>query len=166
MNTIKFTSKSCSSLLSANPAALAVPVKTAICRNWSSNMDRDEYLKMKKEFVDKFYTKQQQFQEAVCKLMGLRKNGAHQHADPKKREASIVDCEKPNLSECDIKMSCVRARGYKDDNQTMIAVDKIAEGGIKKIEKSKRSQTPWRSTLKAHKSDTVIATDPIPFYRE
>lgn len=156
MNTIKFASKSCSSLMSSVPA---------VCRNCSS-MGRDEYLKMKKDFVDKFYLKQQRFQEAVRKLVGLRKNGFH-HADPNQRQDSVADCEKnANLIESDIKMNCVRARGYKDDNQIMIAVDKIAESGIKKIEKSKRSQMPWRSTLKTHKSDIIIGTDPIPIYRE
>lgn len=166
MNIVKFASKSCSSLLPSVPASLAYPVTSNFCRKWSSSICRDEYLKLKKEFVDKFHTKQQRFREAVSKLVGLPNNG-DQHADPKQRQDSVVDCEKnANLIESDIKMNCLRSRGYKDDNQIMIAVDKIAEGGIKKIEKSKRSQAPWRNTLKTHKSDTVIGNDPIAIYRE
>lgn len=152
-----------SSRSSIFPSIAAIPIKkqrssSAILAN---DMTQEEYLKFKENFIEKFNDKQHRLAIATEKLIEIRENQRIKQEDetdvPSDAGAkghSLIDdnssssdhlrnnyeiCH-PNAAESDIKINCIRATNtFGDENSTMVAADKIAEGTIKIMEDKRMS---------------------------
>lgn len=109
-------------------------------RRWISSCDmtRDQYLKLKHDFLEKYYEKEKQLQEALAKLNFLRQRRPKN--DLLVSINSPVECLKSqNIAESGIKMNCIRATCSTNELHIMVAADKLCEGAVQKMELKKRT---------------------------
>lgn len=132
-------SKSCSNLgtqqlliRNAIISHCAIPVRRQLS---SLDMTREEYLKLKKNFLQQFYEKEQQVQLAIAKLSLLRQRRAKNEMGLLVSINTPVEClNSQNIPESGIKTNCIRATNYITETRTMVAADKLAEGAVQQME--------------------------------
>lgn len=135
----------------------------------SSERDpRQEYQRFKEDMLRKFYDRQSRLQDTFNKL-GVQRDvhkstadleSADRHQAP---EATFDVCSSSSTyAESDVKINCIRATPSLQDKSLSVAADRMARGGIAKLEKRVREQ---QKMAKQFGADSVL-TECIPLYKE
>lgn len=173
MKRLLFATQSCTSLGSFGGATAFGPLLTIGQRNsdqpprmrFSSDSDpRQEYQRFKEDMLRKFYDRQSRLQETFAKLGVQRK--INQPQEPENRQAPVstfdVCSSSSSYAESDVKINCIRATPNLQDKSLSVAADRIARGGIAKLEMRAREQQKLAKQLE----NNSVLTECIPLYKE
>lgn len=162
-----FTTKSCTALSCCNVSSLGpllCRTKPVVKRNHrdqrmncSSESDpRQEYLHFKQQMLKRFYERQSRLQETFAKL------GVKRDTTDATSQSFDVCSSSPSYAESDVKINCIRATPSLQDNSLAVAADRMAQGGIAKLETRMREKQKQAKRL----ADRAMLTECIPMYKE
>lgn len=176
MKRLLFATQSCTTLSYFGGATALGPLlsrgtvssdQPSSSRHCSSKSDpREEYQRFKEDMLRKFYDRQSRLQDTFAKL-GVQRNVSK----PSEQESSERQAPAPTFDVCSssssyaesgVKVNCIRATPSLQDKTLSVAADRMARGGIAKLEMRVREQQKLAKQLE---SNTVL-TECIPLYKE
>lgn len=135
--------------------------------NCSSDTDPHQgYQRFKEDMLRKFHDRQSRLQDTFAKLGVKRNVGKLSEVEASDRQTSVnafdVCSSSSAYAESDVKINCIRATPSFQDKSLSVAADRMARGGIAKLEMRVREQ---KKLAKQLGNDSVL-TECIPLYKE
>lgn len=109
-------------------------------------LDHEKYARFKRDFMERFEDKQRRVREASTVLCGLREEREQRKRAKHWMHQQPFDvCEsRASYAESDVKTNCMRATPSMCDFNISVAVDRMAEEGVRKFERSLRERQVQR----------------------